>query len=148
MVLRTKTREQQFIEQMVARAFILETKAIPGRGIAQEGANISSCHQRAIKGLPVWWAPEHAFKSKLTGIPYPKIELCNEKELFFKRNTFTYSRSIPLMSSEPQDVYPSLCDFCLRCDKYTFMPIFQVGQIKRLRSHMTQETTCEKENIH
>lgn len=68
-----------------------------------------------------------------------EIIVFKKKHIYASRKHFSHESWI-------QDVFPTLRNFCLCSCKYTFMPIFQVGQIRGPRIHMTQENTGVKKN--
>ena len=119
----------------------LQQQAFPG--IPQlDAIIIPSCHQRATEGFPAQQAPEHTFKSSKwekawftlskNWISQGEIIILKNKHIYIFRNYFP-------QSSEHNMYFLILCNFCLCSGNYTFMFLFQVEQIRGLRSHRTQE---------
>lgn len=144
MVLRTRTDAQRFMEQKAPCAslfwwqrqlqmwsFLLATR---GQWRDFLPAGTITCLQ--VKQLGESSSLDTLLEDWLL---QGEIIVFKKKHIYAFRKHFSHESWL-------QDVFPALCNFCLCSCKYTFMPIFQVGQIRGPRSRMTQENTGIKKN--
>lgn len=75
-----------------------------------------------------------------------KLDFARKTSLLLKTNTFTYSKSICLMRNEHKMYFLHYGIAACAAANTLPCPCFQGGQIRGLRSHLTQENTGAKKN--
>lgn len=141
------------MEQRAPWASILATKTILGREFQRKIVIIPSCHQRAMEGFPAPAGTRTRLQVKQMGKSHSlvyttqKLDFTGTDDCFQKDTHLRIPKEFFLWVLNTGCYFLHYVISACAVGKHTFMLLFQVEQIRGLRSHiMTQENTGGKKS--